>query len=127
MENVSRRKSNGTGSLFSDRIERRLGDIVENADAIAEYIAGMTFDQFASDRKTIDAVERCLSRIAEAVIQIGPDEITKVDPAISTLEIRGFGNFLRHEYFRVDLNTVFRTATDDVPELRVAALAAIAR
>ena len=113
--------------MSSDRFARRLHDIVEIADAIAEYVARMTFDQFAGDRKTIDAVERCLSRIAEAVVQIGPEDIATVDPAISTLEIRGFGNLLRHEYFRVDLHTVFRTATDDVPALRMAAVAALAR
>ena len=35
----------------------RISDIIEAIQQILEYVEGMTFDQFAEDRKTIDAVE----------------------------------------------------------------------
>jgi uncharacterized protein with HEPN domain len=113
--------------LFSEREQQRLHEIVDNADAIAEYLAGVELDTFRSDRKTIDAVERCLQRISEAVIQIGAERMSAIDPAISSAAIRGLGNFLRHEYFRVDLDTIYRAATRDVPMLRVSVAQAMDR
>ena len=35
----------------------RISDIIEAIQQILEYVEGMTFDQFAEDRKTVDAVE----------------------------------------------------------------------
>lgn len=113
-------------SSFSERDRQPLRDIVENADAIAESITDMTFAQFASDRKTIDAVERCLQRISEGVIQIGPEQIARVDTEISSVGIRGFDNFLHHEYVRVDRATVYHAATDDALVLSRAASRALA-
>ena len=38
--------------------ELRIADIIEAIETVLEYTLGMTFEQFASDRKTIDAVIR---------------------------------------------------------------------
>ena len=64
----------------SDKPARRLEDIVENAQAIQRYVAGMDVTAFAKDQKTYDAVERCLERISEAAAKLG-------DMALS-LEVR---------------------------------------
>jgi hypothetical protein len=48
----------------SDKPARRLEDIIENAQAIQRYVAGMDLAAFEKDQKTYDAVERCLERIA---------------------------------------------------------------
>lgn len=40
------------------RWEQRIADITEAIEAVSEYTAGMSFEQFVSDRKTIDAVIR---------------------------------------------------------------------
>jgi len=113
--------------LFSERERHRLYDIVENADAIAEYMMGFDVTAFGTDRKTIDAVERCLMRISEAVIQIGAERMALVSPDLSEVEVRGLGNFLRHEYYRVDLLTIYHTASEDVPALRTSCVAALER
>ena len=44
----------------------RIADIIEAIETILDYSAGMTFEQFASDRKTIDAVVRIFIIIGEA-------------------------------------------------------------
>ena len=49
----------------SEKAARRLEDIIENAQAILRYTAGMDLDAFKDDRRTYDAVERCLERISE--------------------------------------------------------------
>lgn len=64
--------------MSSDEREAlRLQDIVDNIDRIESYLAGCDFDAFARDDKTIDAVERCLQRLTEAVIRIGPERMPK--------------------------------------------------
>jgi uncharacterized protein with HEPN domain len=42
-------------------------------------------------------------------------------PDVPWRDIRDMGNFLRHEYDRVDLAVVWRTVTDDLPPLKDAA------
>jgi len=44
--------------LPSEKPIRRLEDVVENAQAILRYTAGMDLTAFQKDRKTYDAVER---------------------------------------------------------------------
>jgi uncharacterized protein with HEPN domain len=58
--------------LPSEKLLRRLEDIVENAHAIQRYTAGMDARAFKNDRKTYDAVERCLERISEAAASTLP-------------------------------------------------------
>ena len=59
--------------MSSDREALRLQDIVENIDRIDSHVEGLDRDRFLTDAKTVDAVERCLQRITETVIKIGPD------------------------------------------------------
>ena len=54
--------------MSSSRETLRLHDIVENIDRIWRYTDGLDFPAFVGDPKTVDAVERCLQRITEAVI-----------------------------------------------------------
>lgn len=48
-----------------------LSDIIENAERIERYVAGMDRIAFASNGLLRDAVERCLERVCEAAHQIG--------------------------------------------------------
>ena len=81
----------------SNRIPRRLQDIIDNAQAIASYIEGLDEAAFMEDRKTYDAVERCLERICEASAKLG-DMAAYLMPDQPWHKIRAFGNVLRHEY-----------------------------
>jgi uncharacterized protein with HEPN domain len=82
--------------LPSDKPARRLEDIIENAEAIQRYTAGMNEADFREDQKTYDAVERCLERISEAAAKLGDLAVTLV-PGQPWQEIRSLGNRLRHE------------------------------
>ncbi|MCP3734674.1 DUF86 domain-containing protein [Sphingomonas sp. RP10(2022)] len=111
--------------MSSDRIRSRLEHVVEYADHIAEYLTGYDVDRFLGDRKTVDAVERCLERIAEAIVQIGAEEMVTMRIPVPWNEVRGLGNRLRHEYRRIDKRLIFDTARNDIPPLRDAALRAL--
>ena len=52
----------------SEKPVRRLLDIIENGNAILRYTEGMNAESFAESRLIYDAVERCLERISEAVL-----------------------------------------------------------
>jgi len=112
--------------LPSSRPTDRFHDIIFNIDAIGRYIAEMTEEQFRADAKTIDATERCLSRISEAAYKL--DALAEqLAPGQPWSAIRGIGNRLRHEYDIVDRGELWRIFTSDLHSLRVACNAAIER
>ena len=79
----------------------------------------MDFNAFRNDPKTIAAVERKLQVISEAAVRLG-SEADKLCPGLPWHEIRGIGNWLRHQYDRVDIETLWNTVTDDLPPLKAA-------
>jgi uncharacterized protein with HEPN domain len=50
--------------------EHRIADIAEAIEAVLEYTAAMSFEQFVSDRKTIEAVTRNFIIIGEAASRL---------------------------------------------------------
>jgi uncharacterized protein with HEPN domain len=56
--------------LPSKHPTQRLEDILENIGLIKEYTRDASCDSFIKDRKTQDAVERCLARISEAASKL---------------------------------------------------------
>jgi uncharacterized protein with HEPN domain len=106
--------------VSSSRERQRLIDIIENIDRIRSHIGAMTFAEFERDEKTVDAVERCLQRITEAVIKIGPERMAALAPSLPVKQVRGLGNVLRHDYDMIDLGVIWFAISDDLPELRAA-------
>ena len=77
----------------------------------------MNLERFRTDVKTMDAVERRLQRISEAAIRLRTDAET-LCPGMPWPNICGIGNWLRHQYDRVDLDTVWHTATVEIVPLK---------
>jgi uncharacterized protein with HEPN domain len=101
-----------------------LRDISDAIDMIEEFTRGMDFDAFRSDAKTSAAVERKLLVISEAAVRLG-DQAPVVGPDVPWHKIRGTGNWLRHQYERVDPEIVWRTVIEDLPPLKAAVLRAL--
>ena len=85
---------------------------------------GMDLETFRADAKTVAAVERKLLVISEAAIRLG-DQAEILCPGLPWRDIRGIGNWLRHQYDRVDVNSIWRTLTNDLPPLESAVLRAL--
>ena len=103
----------------SEKPARRLEDIIENVHAIERYVAGMNSVAFEEDRKTCDAVERCLERISEAAAKLG-DLAPTLMPDQPWQKIRALGNRLRHEYDAIRSGRLWDIVQADLPGLRAA-------
>jgi uncharacterized protein with HEPN domain len=102
-----------------------LRDILDGIDMIVQFVQGMDLEAFLEDPKTVAAVERKLLLISEAAVRLG-DDAERLCPGLPWHNIRGIGNWLRHRYGRVDVETVWNTVIDDLPPLRAGVLRALA-
>jgi uncharacterized protein with HEPN domain len=83
-----------------------LRDISDAIGMIEGFTLGMDFEAFRRDAKTVAAVERKLLVISEAAIRLG-EQGPLLCPQIPWDKVRGTGNWLRHQYERVNLETVW--------------------
>jgi uncharacterized protein with HEPN domain len=94
-----------------------LSDVAAALEKIAEFTAGMTYDQFLHDDKTQSAVIRKFEIIGEASKKI-PLDVKERYPFIPWREMAGMRDRLIHTYFGLDTMLVWRTVANRVPELR---------
>lgn len=94
----------------------RVEDILESIASIQGYIEGMTFESFASDKKTLRAVAFEMGTIGEAARHI-PPAVQGQYPHIQWAKMRAMRNTVIHEYFRLDVSILWKTITEDLPPL----------
>jgi uncharacterized protein with HEPN domain len=94
----------------------RVSDIISAVGRIGRYTAGIQEKEFARDEKTIEAVCFALVVIGEAASHV-PEAIQASSPQVPWRKMKGMRNIAAHEYFGIDLSTVWQTATVDVPAL----------
>lgn len=105
---------------------QRFEDILENIILIEEFTTGIDMNGFLGDVKARNATERCLERISEAATKLG-EAAEELCPTVPWSNVRALGNFLRHEYDRVDPGRVWLMIEDDLGPLKAATLAALER
>lgn len=91
---------------------------------IEDFTAGMSFEQFREDPKTVAAVERKFLVIGEAAVRLGR-ETQLIVADVPWRQIGDLGNLLRHACDKVDLEIIRQTITDDLPPLKAAVLKAL--
>jgi uncharacterized protein with HEPN domain len=111
--------------LSEDPIQR-FEDILENVSLTEEFTRGMDLNAFLGDLKTRDATERCLERISEAARKLG-QLAEDLCPEVPWPGVRALGNFVRHEYDRVDAGHMWVMIEDDLAPLKAAAEGALER
>ena len=84
-------------------------------DAVS-FTEGMSYDEFALDRRTQLSVLKSMEIVGEAAAHVKEDT-KRAHPAIPWREIVGMRNRLVHAYFDIDLPLVWDTACDDLPAL----------
>jgi uncharacterized protein with HEPN domain len=76
----------------------------------------MNFDTFTGDDKTVFAVIRALEIVGEAAKRV-PQDVRDRYPDVPWRSIAGMRDKLIHEYMVVNLAVVWKTATEDLPQL----------
>jgi len=98
-------------------IKLYIKDIIEYMERAEEYVKTLDFSQFIKDRKTYDAVIRCIEVIGEAAKNV-PNEIRNRYPAIPWRDMAGMRDKIIHSYFTVDLEAVWLVVTEEIPRLK---------
>lgn len=101
-----------------------LRDIADAIAMIETFTSGMNSETFREDPKTVAAVERKLQVISEAAIRLGSAAESRC-PGLPWRDIRGIGNWLRHQYERIELPAIWKTVQSDLPPLKRAVLRAL--
>ncbi|MCG2794630.1 MAG: DUF86 domain-containing protein [Actinomycetia bacterium] len=98
------------------RDEAYLLDILLAARDVQSYVEGFDFERFKSSELHQDAVVRKLELIGEAAKRIS-EETKGSSPEIPWRQIAGMRDRLIHEYFRIDLQEVWDTVQNGIPDL----------
>lgn len=93
-----------------------ISDVCDALEKCLLFTEGMQFSGFTEDEKTVFAVIRALEVVGEAVKQI-PASLQEKYPVIPWREMAGMRDILIHHYFSVNPEVVWKTVTEDIPEL----------
>ena len=95
-----------------------LRDILEAAEAMDEFVSSVdSVETLRTDRKTIYAVIRAFEVMGEATKRV-PQSFRRQHADLPWREMAGMRDKVIHDYFGVDLDVIWKTATEDVPEVR---------
>jgi len=91
--------------------------ILQSIERIQSYISGKNQESFSNDSITQDAVVRQLEIIGEATKRISK-ELRKNNPDVPWDDMAGMRDVLIHDYIDVDLNIVWKTASESISGLK---------
>lgn len=93
-----------------------LDDVLEGAERVRTYTAGLSLASFREDPRTVDAVVRNLEIIGEAVKNL-PDDVRARHPEVAWKRIAGLRDLLIHQYFGIDYEIIWDVVTTKLPVL----------
>lgn len=92
-------------------------DIAECCRKIEEYLNGVTEEDFKNNAMLQDALVRNIEIIGEASKNLS-EETRENNPQIEWRDIMRMRDKIVHHYFRLNLETIWQTATQDIPKLK---------
>lgn len=93
-----------------------LDHIIESFTKILQYIGETSYPEFLEDEEKQDAIIRKIEVAGEATKRLSP-ELRAQYGHIPWKAIAGMRDKLIHDYFNVDIETVWETAIVDIPRL----------
>lgn len=94
-----------------------LQDILDNLALAESFTAGLSYEDFRRDTRTVYAVIRCLEVMGEAAKNI-PTATRRKYPDIPWKEMAGMRDKLIHGYSGVDSHKVWLVVQDYLPHLK---------
>ena len=99
----------------------RLEHIIFEIEGITSLTSGLSATAIIENYGYLRAVERALQIISEATKE-PPPELLAQEPDIPWKQIIGIGNFLRHEYYRINTSDIQSILETHLPRLHLAVL-----
>jgi uncharacterized protein with HEPN domain len=94
----------------------RMWDMLDAARAILEFTHGLRFESSVADRKTRNAVERCLEILGEAARGVSASVRDRY-PDIQWRAMIALRNLLAHEYGDIRFEVLWTIITRELPPL----------
>ncbi len=94
-----------------------LTHILESINLLEKYLEGVTEDEFHASTEKQDLAVRRIEIIGEAAKNI-PDAFKSQYPDIPWKKMAGMRDVLIHQYFGINMNRVWETATQFTPPLK---------
>ena len=92
-----------------------LEDMQEAMERIGRYCAGLDYDTFCVSEQVVDVVVRNLEIIGEAAKKV-PPLVQQAHPQLPWSQMYRMRNRISHEYFGLDMATIWRVATEHLPQ-----------
>ena len=103
-----------------DREVQHLRFMLESVELALSYVEGYALADFLQDKRTQQAVILNMLHLGEAAnrLMIESEDIVSRQPLIPWNQMRGMRNRLAHGYFDINLDVVWSTLQQALPELR---------
>ena len=95
----------------------RIAHIEEAIGNIQKFTLHISQEEFCSNDLVQSGVLFQFSIIGEAIIHVDPDKLTLVDYPWHF--VRGFRNFIAHEYHKLKMEAVWNIIENELPKLKV--------
>lgn len=102
-----------------ERLPRYLDQMQEAAERACGFVEGIGEDDFLADTRTQMAVTMALVIIGESagrIMAAAPDFVTE-HSEISWVEMKGLRNLIAHDYFNLELKTIWQSTQTNLPDL----------
>ena len=93
---------------------RHISDEIEKVERFSK---DLTKDQLKENELKQYAIIRAIEVIGEAVNNI-PEDVKRKYSEVSWIDIIGMRNKLIHHYFGINLNIIWKTIKEDIPDLK---------
>jgi uncharacterized protein with HEPN domain len=94
----------------------RIRHMIDGANSARQFLAGHDRGDLETNRMLLFAVVRAIEVIGEAASKVSSETRSEI-PAIPWASVVSMRNRLVHGYFDIDTEIVWKTVTDEIPEL----------
>lgn len=105
--------------MSEDRFAEHIDQMLEATRLACSYVEGLHKTEFLDDKKTQQAVILNLLLIGEIATKLlrDHDDLSEKYPDISWKSMKGMRNRIAHGYFEINLDIVWDTVQDSLPDL----------